>query len=97
MNNNEQQKTDSHSNSVNKTPCDETNLLVNSTPPVLLQTAVIDVFEGSYISKQIREQLNLPTKGSTNVSISVFVCENRKSEIHDLLKSIYKLKIKTKF
>ena len=51
MNNNEQQKTDSHSNSVNKTPCDETNLLVNSTPPVFLQTAVIDVFEGSYISK----------------------------------------------
>ena len=35
MNNNEQQRIDSHSNSVHKTPRDETNLLVNSKIPVL--------------------------------------------------------------
>ena len=42
-NNNEQQNIDSHSSSLNETSRDETNLIVNSRTPVILQRAVIDV------------------------------------------------------
>lgn len=115
-NNNEQQKIDSHSNSVNKTSRDDTTLLADSRTTVLLQTGVIDVLaqklfqvtkiwtifhsgsEGSYISKRIREQLNLLTKGYiSNAAVLCWVVIIQKQTFVTPLNSIYKLKLEIKF
>lgn len=110
-NNNEQQKIDSHSNSVNKTSCDDTTLLADSRTTVLLQTAVIDALaqklfqvtkiwaifhsgsQGSYISKRIREQLNLLTKGYiSNVAVLCWVVIIQNQTFVTPLNSIYKIR-----